>query len=317
MSRPLVSIVIAAYCSRRDHLSAAITSALGQTWADVEVIVSDDSPHDDLRALVAGFRDPRLRYRRNAPALGVAANHWALFGEARGEYVTVLNHDDWRAPTFVERLAHVLQREPDVVLAFCDHWVIDESGRRLAADTDRNSLYWGRSGLQEGLHRSFATLVIDQSIPMAMGAMFRRSALPATLPSDAGPAYDLWMTYLLCRGGGAAWYVPDRLSAWRTHPGNLTSEGGLDWLQGSAACWRAMSSDDRFASVHRVTRLKAAMAYSSCAVRAWTGGQRLACAGWALQSLRARLTVRGVIAGLLTVMPSRLRAIRRLIRRTA
>ena len=35
---PLVSIVIATYQSRRDHLSAAITSALGQTWSSIEVI---------------------------------------------------------------------------------------------------------------------------------------------------------------------------------------------------------------------------------------------------------------------------------------
>ena len=87
MSVPLVSIVIATYRSRHDHLRVAIASALAQSMADIEVLVSDDSPDDALSELVAGFHDERLRYRHNAPALGVARNHWESFGEARGEFV--------------------------------------------------------------------------------------------------------------------------------------------------------------------------------------------------------------------------------------
>ena len=79
MSGPLVSIVIATYRSRHDHLRVAIGSALAQTMADIEVIVSDDSPDDALSGLVASFHDERLRYRHNAPALGVASNHWVSF----------------------------------------------------------------------------------------------------------------------------------------------------------------------------------------------------------------------------------------------
>ena len=315
MPEPLVSIVIATYQSRRDHLSAAITSALGQTWGSIEVIVCDDSPDDALRTFVAGFRDPRLRYRHNAPPLGVARNHWLSFNEAQGEYLAVLNHDDWLAPTFVEQLAQALQRQPDAVLAFCDHWIIDVRGRRRDADTDHNSGVWGRSKLALGMHRPFPALVAQQTIPMAMGALFRRSALPATLPAEAGPAYDLWLAYLLCRNGGGAWYVRKRLSAWRTHADNLTSGGGLAWLMGSALCWQAMSQDPLIASLHHVTRHKAALGFYGCAVRAWQDGQRLACAGFAFRSLRARLTLRGLCACLLPVLPLQLFEMRQLRRR--
>ena len=315
MSQPLVSIVIATFQSRRDHLSAAITSALGQTWGSIEVIVCDDSPDDALRTFVASFRDPRLRYRHNAPPLGVARNHWVSFREAKGEYLAVLNHDDWLAPTFVEQLAQMLQRQPGAVLAFCDHWIIDVRGRRHDADTDHNSVVWGRSKLAPGMHRPFPALVAQQTIPMAMGAMFRRSALPATLPDEAGPAYDLWLAYLLCRDGGGAWYVRKRLSAWRTHADNLTSGGGLAWLLGSAVCWQAMSRDPLFASLHHFTRRKAALGFYSCAVRCWRDGQRLACASFALRSLRARLTLRGLCACLLPVLPLRLSVVRQLRRR--
>lgn len=306
MSRALVSIVIATYQSRHDHLSAAIASALGQTWESIEIIVCDDSPNDALAAFVTGFGDPRLRYRHNAPPLGVARNHWVSFTEARGEYLVVLNHDDWLAPTFVEQLAQALHQQPDAVLAFCDHWIIDVRGRRRDADTDRNSDAWGRAQLAPGMHCPFPALVAEQTIPMAMGALFRRSALPRTLPADAGPAYDLWLAYLLCRDGGGAWYVRKHLSAWRSHADNLTSGGGLAWLKGSATCWQAMSRDPLFRSLNHITRRKAALGFYGCAVRAWTDGQRLACAGFALRSVQAQLTLRGLLACLLPVLPTNL-----------
>ncbi len=305
MSAPLVSIVIATYRSRHDHLRVAIASALAQSMADIEVIVSDDSPDDALSDWVAGFHDERLRYRHNAPALGVARNHWVSFGEARGEFIVILNHDDWLAPAFVERLAGALQAEPQAVLAFCDHWVIDVEGERLASDTERNTAAWGRAQLARGLHRSFAPLVAAQSIPMAMGAIFRRAALPAVLPDDAGPAYDLWLTYLLCRTGGAAWYESERLSAWRTHAGNLTSEGGLVWLHGTATCWAAMARDVNFASVHRLARGRAAESFNGCATRSWAHGQRSRCVRYAWQSLTCTPTVKAVAALLMPLLPSR------------
>lgn len=314
---PLVSIVIAAYRSRHDHLSAAISSAVGQSWKEIEVIVSDDSPDDELRGFVAGFGDPRIRYRHNSPALGVARNHWLSFAEAKGDYIAVLNHDDWIAPTFIERLTGVLEQHPDAVLAFCDHWVIDRRGRRLDDQSARNSNEWGRTKLANGMHKPFVELVSNQTIPMAMGSVFRRSALPALLPEDAGPAYDLWLSYLLCRTGGGAWYLSERLSAWRAHAENLSSQGGLSWLHGAANCWHAMARDPGFKGVSRVVRRKAATSYYMCSVRCWTSGQRADCARFAIRSMRSRVTFRGFLACLLPLAPLRVLAIRQRLRRAA
>jgi len=286
---PKVSIVIAAYRSRPQHLDMAVASALAQTWQEIEVIVSDDSPDEALGARVAAYRDPRLCYRHNRPALGVACNHWQAFATATGDFLVVLNHDDWLAPTFVERLLAPLRRDPHLTLAFCDHWVIDVAGERQPAQTEANTRQWGRDRLAEGLHRPFGPLVAMQTIPIAMGTLFRRAALPAALPGDAGPAYDLWLGYLLARGGGGAWFVRERLSAWRSHDGNLSTAGGLDWLQGAATCWQAIAQDPGFAAQHRLARRRAAQSWRGCARQAWRLGQR----GRGLQ-----LAWRAVLAGL-------------------
>ena len=300
---PLASIVVATYRSRRDHLRAALDSALAQTWPRLEVIVSDDSPDDAVRELVAGIADPRLRYLRNAPPLGVACNHWQAFAQSRGSYLAILNHDDWLAPEFVARLIAPMQRDARIAVAFCDHWILGEDGRIDAARSTENTQRWGRAGLAGGLHLPFDGLVARQSIPVAMGALFRRDALPAALPSDAGPAYDLWLAYLLCRPGAGAWYVDERLSGWRDHAANLSTAGGLDWLNGAATCWEAIAGDAAFDAQRARARTQAARLHTACAGRAWARGRRGDCLRHAWRALRLQPGGRALAALLLPILP--------------
>jgi hypothetical protein len=237
-------------------------------------------------------------------------NHWAAFRECQGEFIVVLNHDDSLEPSFVEALVRPLIERPKVSLAFCDHWLMDESGSRLPTDTQQNSLLWGRASLAAGLHQPFPALVVNQTIPLAMGAMFRRSALSSELPAHAGPAYDLWLAYLLCRQGGGAWYNPERLSSWRTHSGNLTSAGNVDWLNGAATCWRDASDVPLFAPWKQAMRRKAAQGFSACAVRSWARGNRTAAFQFALSSLATALTLQGLAALCLPLLPRRFAAVR-------
>jgi GT2 family glycosyltransferase len=156
--------------------------------------VSDDSPSDVLQSVVREFHDPRLSYRCNTPSRGPAANHWSCFREARGEFIVILNHDDVLEPVFLERLLPPLQNNPSIAVAFCDHWIIDDSGAVRRESSDEASRHYGRTTLAAGPHEPFHQQLLHQTIPMAMGAVFRRSALPADLPANAGPAYDLWLT---------------------------------------------------------------------------------------------------------------------------
>lgn len=299
----LVTLIVAAHRTRPDHLRTALASALGQTHEALEIIVSDDSPDDRLRALVHSFGDRRLHYRHNRPPLGTALNHWQCIRQARGRFIAILNHDDALATEFVTRTLAALQRHPGAALAFCDHRVIDADGRFLAAQTDLVSARWGRHVLPPGLHRPFTPLVVAQTIPMAMGSLFRRSALPDELPSRAGPAYDLWLCYLLARTGAGAVYLSQRLSDWRDHEGSLSHAGGLDWLCGAARCWDVMAGDPAFVAQRRQVRRQAAAAWVACARAAWRQGQRAECGRYALRSLRACVTARGVAALGLRLLP--------------
>ncbi len=300
MSAPMVTIVTAAYRTRPDHLRAALESAVRQTYGSFELIISDDSPDAALAGVVSSMGDPRLRYQHNVPALGVARNHWACFREARGRYVALLNHDDVFEPTFVERLVAPLDADDSLAVSFCDHWIIDTDGQVLADETGRNSRAWGRTTLAPGTHRPFSELLLRQTIPLAMGALFRRSALPEHFEETAGPAYDLWIAYWLCRTGRGAFYVPDRLSRWRTHPTNLTSAAGSDWAVGGANCWAAIAADAALRDIAPAAGRRAALAFYECARGAWRDGQLQAARQFARRSLAHAVTWRGAAALLLS-----------------
>ena len=284
-----VSIIVATYRAS-EHLSQAVASALAQTWDNLEVIVSDDAGDPSVRELVEKFADPRVRYRKNGRRLGPAGNHRAAFSVAEGELLGILNHDDLWRPTFLDRLCPAFS-DPDVAIAFCDHDIVDESGKVLVAESDSNTRRWHRHTLKAGRHQPFTHLAAKGTIPVAMASIFRRGLLPPDSEwIDAGGAYDLYLAYLLAASGGAAHYVDERLTAWRVHDVQLTRNPDEEWLSGTLACYQAMKRDPAFASCGRAVRRGLAAAEYAMARRKLRQKQPFSSASHALASLRSRPT---------------------------
>jgi glycosyltransferase involved in cell wall biosynthesis len=101
---PLFSIVIPTY-NRSELVQGAVRSVLAQTFDDFEVLVSDNCSQDDTGDVIAGFRDPRVRYVRT-PSHGVIAESWEFArSHARGTIVMMLSDDDALVGDTLERFA--------------------------------------------------------------------------------------------------------------------------------------------------------------------------------------------------------------------
>lgn len=124
-----VSFVLPAY--KRRFLKEAIDSILAQTYHDFELVVVDDCSPEDLKGVVDGFADPRVRYMRNETNLGgrdlVAAWQKAL-SYATCEWVVLASDDDVYAPTFLERMVALAERHPSVDLVHCRVRIVDAEG---------------------------------------------------------------------------------------------------------------------------------------------------------------------------------------------
>lgn len=111
---PLVSIVIPVY-NGANYLALAIDSALAQmqTYKNIEVIVVNDGSSDGgATERVARAYGHSIRYfeKKNG---GVASALNLAVGEARGQFVSWLSHDDVYTPRKIERQIEFLAEQPE------------------------------------------------------------------------------------------------------------------------------------------------------------------------------------------------------------
>src|SRR5258708_1226983 len=119
-SNPTVSILIPTY-NQEKFIDTCVTSALNQTYDNLEVIVIDDASDDPPRGVVGrALADPRLRYERNATNIGRVSNYRRLLCElASGDWVLMLDGDDYFInPEYVADAVELALSAPDVVLVF-------------------------------------------------------------------------------------------------------------------------------------------------------------------------------------------------------
>jgi glycosyltransferase involved in cell wall biosynthesis len=115
-----VSIVIPAY-DAQSSVGAAISSALWQTYTDLEVVVVDDGSSDATGAIAAAFPE-RVRVVRQDNA-GVAAARNRGIAEAQGELIAFCDADDVLLPRHLEALVSTFDRHGGGIATSNCYWL--------------------------------------------------------------------------------------------------------------------------------------------------------------------------------------------------
>lgn len=129
MSVPgLVSVVIPTY-NRAHTIERAVDSVLAQDYPSVEVIVVDDGSTDGTAARMLRYKsDARVRFLR-FPNGGVCVARNRGLREVRGEFVAMLDSDDYWLPGKLSLQVQVLETNSDLSLVWTDMDAVDSSGR--------------------------------------------------------------------------------------------------------------------------------------------------------------------------------------------
>jgi glycosyltransferase involved in cell wall biosynthesis len=138
-SAPQVSIGVPVYNGIR-YLERAIQSLLAQTLRDLELIIVDNASTDGSYELALNYTsDPRVRVYRNETNIGAIANFVKSLDLARGKYFMWAAADDVREPTFVARMASVLERDAAAGTAMSAVRVVNPDGTTLEVNRFRDS----------------------------------------------------------------------------------------------------------------------------------------------------------------------------------
>lgn len=122
---PAVTVVLPTF-RRRDVLPRAMTSVLQQTYGDFELIVVDDEPSDETRAVALGTGDARVRYVAHAHNLGLPAARNTGIRHGRGRFFGFVDDDDeWRADKLELQVRLLDASGPGVGVATCFQTIAD------------------------------------------------------------------------------------------------------------------------------------------------------------------------------------------------
>ncbi|KQN22938.1 hypothetical protein ASE86_14265 [Sphingomonas sp. Leaf33] len=222
MTDPKVSIMIPAY-NQAGFITRAIESALRQDYANIEIVISDDGSSDDteqvVRAFLARRDDPRIRYYRNDPNIGILRNyHRNLFENATGDWAVNLDADDFFVDdAFLSTAIAIVRQDPAIALVFADYCEYDEAGgTRIAI---RNQPHPAVMGDVEFLDRYAADRIVwnhnsilyDRHLAMQVGCYWDETVLR-----------NDWESFLRMIVGRKVAWLDSVVAAWVQHGANET-----------------------------------------------------------------------------------------------
>ena len=226
-SEPRVTVAIPTY-NRAAFLRESIASALEQTFAEIEVVVSDNASADETPEVVASFADPRLRYERLDTNIGLHGNLSRALRLGSAPYVAILQDDDRMLPENLERKVAALEAHPRAVLAHAPFQFVDAEGRVLTEAVD-----WWKSAADVEGGDQFIRGQLGRGVRADMTSwLLRRSAVEGDRFDEAdGLATDF--AFLLRLGlRGDVVYVRRPLTVTRRHGGSLSVGGIASVLEG-------------------------------------------------------------------------------------
>lgn len=127
---PQVSVIVPVYNGER-YLEACISSVLGQSMAEFELLILDDCSSDASVQVIQSFVDSRIQTSYQKENVGLFANLNHGIRKARAPLVYFLGQDDLLEAGCLESQVEFFSVHPDAGMAFCKHITIDSGGMEL------------------------------------------------------------------------------------------------------------------------------------------------------------------------------------------
>ena len=217
-ARPKVSVAIITY-NHDQFICQAVNGALSQQTAfEFEILIGEDCSTDRTRELllaIAAQHPTRIRLLLHDRNLGLQKNFQATYNSCRGEYIALLDGDDfWTDPGKLAMQAQLLDDDPGIALSFHDMAVDGQAGDQQCPAVIPTYAVPERTGLADILRGNY--------IPSS-SVLVRRAAVPV-IPDWFGLlAMEDWPLHVLAAQVGWIHHTAAAMAMYRVHPAALWS----------------------------------------------------------------------------------------------
>ena len=215
-----LSILVVTY-NHENYIRKAMESIFNQNFDGlVELVIADDASSDSTIAIIKEYegKDERIsfNYLNNAVNLGITKNYQRGFASCNGEYVAVLEGDDyWVSPFKLHRQFDFLDT----------HWECDLCSVNYLVYEENCSNFYPRTTVGKGYRLVTAKeLIADNLVGNFSTCMYRKSALDA-LPVALFElcSYD-WIVNICVARTSLIGFLEEPMSVYRLHSNGIWTQ---------------------------------------------------------------------------------------------
>lgn len=140
------SILVPMYETKPEFAKEMINSVLAQTYPRWELILADASESNLVQDTVSVYTDERIKYHRLKKNAGISENTNAALAHAAGDYVGLLDHDDFLTPDALFEMASCLEKAAtegkSVAFVYSDEDKCDSNGENYYEPNIKPAFNW-------------------------------------------------------------------------------------------------------------------------------------------------------------------------------
>jgi glycosyltransferase involved in cell wall biosynthesis len=161
-----VSICIPTY-KQPECVVRLLDSIYIQTFADFEVVISDNCPDDSIKTVIDKYSPNKIIYNRNSPALSMTENWNNAIKLSKASYVKIMFSDDWFTHNHsLLEFVKMLDDNPEADFAFSGSIDIGPNKKRPHSMSKSNAIE---------IRKSPERLFIGNFIGAPSATIFKRS----------------------------------------------------------------------------------------------------------------------------------------------
>lgn len=213
---PLVSIIVSSY-NYEQYIGQTIQSVLSQSYANWELIVSDDYSTDNSLDVIRSFKDDRITVL-TTPTNTRGRAHLKAYARCRGKYLCSVDSDDYMAPERIERQVRFMEKHKDVDVLGTFITEIDADGNATGDKFKHEEWFNQNIDLNRPESWMWQNHLNHSSVLMRRELQERVGPINGDLLYTGD--YEFWARCLALKA--VFQVLPEKLTFYRYHGGNIT-----------------------------------------------------------------------------------------------